>query len=189
MVLDFRGSLNGRHSICKVRDRYATVTTRGMLPAFSRNGGWNDPVIDNAKCVYPRCTACIDNCVANAIDLSVMGSAAAVSNSPVLVKGCLHCSPANCIRSCAYDAITYEQTQQVHVIDMKKCTYPKCTLCVDHCPMHTIDFTHNPPMFHKNCEGCDVCYMLCPTQALDITNFAVKGGVKGNHCGGVKGSQ
>ena len=131
-----------------------------------------DPVIDTAKCVYPRCTACIDNCVANAIDLSVTGSAAAVSNSPVLVKGCLHCSPANCIRSCAYDAITYEQTQQVHVIDMKKCTYPKCTLCVDHCPMHTIDFTHNPPAFHKNCEGCDVCYMLCPTRALDITNFA-----------------
>ncbi len=141
-----------------------------------------DPVIDTTRCVYPRCTSCIDNCVANAIDLSVIGTAAGVSSASLLVHGCLHCSPAYCIRSCAYDAISYEQSQQIHAIDMKKCTYPKCTLCVDHCPMHVIDFSQNPPIFHKSCEGCDVCYALCPTRALEITNMAETHGRMSQPC-------
>lgn len=139
-------------------------------------------MIDLGKCVYPRCTACIDNCAGNAIDLSMIASAALVSDSSMLVKGCLHCAPAPCIRSCAYDAITYPQEQQIHVIDMKKCTYPKCTLCVDHCPMHVIDFSFNPPVFHKACEGCDVCYALCPTRALTITNMAETHGAMSQPC-------
>jgi ferredoxin len=37
--------------------------------------------------------------------------------------------------------------------------------------MHTIDFSYDPPFFHKNCEACDYCYALCPTRALKITNL------------------
>ena len=58
------------------------------------------------------------------------------------------------------------------VIDMKKCTYPKCTLCADKCPMDSIDFAHNPPVFHHNCEGCDLCFSVCPQDAISVPNLA-----------------
>lgn len=137
------------------------------------------PIIDMDKCVYPRCRACVDNCVANAIDLSVATPSNPVSKSPIFLKGCVHCGL--CVRSCKYDAIEYEQNRLNHAIDMEKCIYPKCTLCIDHCPMECIDFSKNPPVFHNNCEGCDVCFVLCPTRAVEITNFAETHARMGNH--------
>lgn len=139
------------------------------------------PSVDTVRCVYPRCTACMDNCVANAIDLSKATTASNLSGASITVAGCLHCGLALCIRSCAYDAISYEQSRQNHVVNMEKCIYPNCTLCIDYCPMHCVDFTENPPVFHNNCEGCDVCYSLCPTRAVEITNFAETHGVMGDH--------
>jgi formate hydrogenlyase subunit 6/NADH:ubiquinone oxidoreductase subunit I/flavodoxin len=144
-------------------------------------GSKSIPTIDMTKCVYPRCTTCIDNCVANAIDLSKTASGAGVSGSPIISSGCLHCGLALCIRSCSYDAMTYEQDIQQHKIDMSKCTYPKCTLCADKCPMDTIDFSFNPPVFHKNCEGCDLCTGICPTGAVILLNAAEVHGTKSNH--------
>jgi Fe-S-cluster-containing hydrogenase component 2 len=78
-----------------------------------------------------------------------------------------------CERACAYDAITYKQMRTKHVYDMKKCTYPKCTLCIDNCPMYSIDFS-NPqqPVVHNNCEGCDLCWCICPYDAISIPNIA-----------------
>lgn len=130
------------------------------------------PEIDTSKCIYPRCTACVDNCIVNAIDLSVTAPAIRVSGSPIFVKGCIHCGQPLCQRSCSYDAITYEQSRTIHVFDMKKCTYPKCTLCIDNCPMNSIDFGQDPPVIHENCEGCDLCWCICPVDAIDITNIA-----------------
>ena len=139
------------------------------------------PIIDMAKCKYPRCTACIDNCVANAIDLSKNASAGDISGSLIISNGCLHCGLALCIRSCSYDAMTYEQNIQQHNIDMSKCTYPKCTLCADRCPMDAIDFSHNPLLFHKNCEGCDLCTGICPAGAIILLNAEEVHGTKSNH--------
>jgi len=48
--------------------------------------------------------------------------------------------------------------------------------------MQVIDFSHNPPVFHKACEGCDVCYALCPTRALTITNLAEYHGALSQPC-------
>lgn len=131
------------------------------------------PKIDMDKCVYPRCTACADNCVAGAIDFSRLTPASPVSESPILVEGCIHCSQPMCERACVYDAITYNQMKTKHVYDMKKCTYPKCTLCIDNCPMYSIDFSQpQQPVVHNNCEGCDLCWCICPYDAISISNIA-----------------
>ncbi len=142
----------------------------GGMPPFAETV--STPVIDLDKCVYPKCRACMDNCVVNAINIPLASPAAAVSTAPVLVtQACIHCPHPLCERSCIYDAIAYTQSKTIHVIDMKKCTYPKCTLCVDNCPMNCIDFSQNPPLFHNNCEGCDLCWCLCPVDAISIPNI------------------
>lgn len=57
--------------------------------------------------------------------------------------------------------------------DREKCTYPKCTLCMDNCPMNYIDFSADPPIFGSektacdNRAGCTFCEMICPTGAID----------------------
>jgi ferredoxin/flavodoxin len=131
------------------------------------------PKINTLKCVYPRCTACIDNCVANALRFSITSPAASVSGSSIFVQGCIHCGQPFCERACNYDALLYEVTDKTkHVIDMKKCTYPKCTLCADNCPMNAIDFSGKQPVYHNQCEGCDLCWCVCPKDAISITNLA-----------------
>jgi flavodoxin/ferredoxin len=131
------------------------------------------PEIDISKCVYPRCTACIENCLKNAIDLSVKAPSKKISGSPILVKeACILCPHPLCQRSCYYDAIIYDSSRTEHIIHMDKCTYPKCTLCIDHCPMDAIDFSQDPPVFSITCEGCDLCWCICPVDAIEITNIA-----------------
>ncbi|MBN1626001.1 MAG: hypothetical protein JW944_05705 [Deltaproteobacteria bacterium] len=130
------------------------------------------PKIDMTKCIYPRCTACADNCVEGAIDFSRLTPAALVSGSSILVEGCIHCQQPMCERACVYDAITYRQMKTKHVYDMTKCTYPKCTLCIDNCPMDSIDFSQpEKPVVHNNCEGCDLCWCICPEDAISIPNI------------------
>jgi flavodoxin/Fe-S-cluster-containing hydrogenase component 2 len=130
------------------------------------------PKFDMLKCVYPRCTACMDNCVGGAIDFSRTASAGLLSGSSILVEGCIHCQQPMCERACAYDAITYKQMKTKHAYDMKKCTYPKCALCVDNCPMNSIDLSHGQSIVHNNCEGCDLCWCVCPYDAISIPNIA-----------------
>lgn len=55
----------------------------------------------------------------------------------------------------------------------EKCLYPKCTLCMDNCPMNYIDLSADPPIFGSektkcdNWVGCTFCEMICPTGAID----------------------
>jgi flavodoxin/Fe-S-cluster-containing hydrogenase component 2 len=135
------------------------------------------PTIDITKCVYPRCRSCMDMCLVDAVNLSIVSTAGSVLGSSVVVKeACLHCSHPLCEKGCAYDAITFDNgTKTEHVFDMKKCTYPKCTLCVDECPMESITFNQEPPYtphIKRNCEGCDVCWCVCPYDAISIPNIA-----------------
>jgi ferredoxin len=53
--------------------------------------------------------------------------------------------------------------------DKDKCTYPKCRLCMDNCPMDGIDLTVDPPIVAKPCMHypCRFCMLICPTGALD----------------------
>jgi ferredoxin/flavodoxin len=131
------------------------------------------PELDISKCVYPRCDACVFGCPVNAIDLRLAVSARNASSEVIVKNACISCGL--CERMCSYDAITYKPSfipKSSHKIDMSKCTYPKCTLCADKCPMNSIDFSTRPPTYHKNCEGCDLCYSLCPHDAISIPNIA-----------------
>ncbi|MDB9823275.1 hypothetical protein OAC89_06220 [Deltaproteobacteria bacterium] len=129
------------------------------------------PAFDFTKCVYPRCTQCIDNCPVNAIDFSVTTSAGSADSPLVLKEACSHCGGV-CQRVCLYNAISYKGEKTEHVIDMEKCIYPKCTLCVDECLQDCIDFSEDPPVFHNWCEGCDLCWCICPEDAIEIPNVA-----------------
>jgi ferredoxin/flavodoxin len=131
------------------------------------------PELDISKCVYPRCDACIFGCPVNAIDLKLAVSGSKAPSEVIVKNACISCGL--CERMCSYDAITFKPSfvpKSSHQIDMSKCTYPKCTLCADKCPMNSIDFSTRPPTYHKNCEGCDLCYSLCPHDAISIPNLA-----------------
>lgn len=53
----------------------------------------------------------------------------------------------------------------------EKCLYPKCRLCVDNCPMNGIDLSVDPPIIAKPCHPCEFCSRVCPTGAIDITEW------------------
>ncbi len=60
-----------------------------------------------------------------------------------------------------------ENTLQFKV-NGEKCNYPKCTLCMDNCPMKVIDLSVSPPVFPKRCQPCFFCEMICPEGAIEI---------------------
>ncbi|MDB9822899.1 flavodoxin domain-containing protein [Deltaproteobacteria bacterium] len=148
------------------------------------------PEFDFTKCVYPRCTRCIENCPVNAIDFSMITPAGSLAPDPitafplVLKEACQHCGGL-CGRVCLYDAITYEGETHKKTINMTKCTYPKCTECLDHCPQDVIDFSVNPPVFHNWCESGDsICFDVCPENAIEYlttaeTNWWTRGITRG----------
>jgi NAD-dependent dihydropyrimidine dehydrogenase PreA subunit/flavodoxin len=144
---------------------------------FAGAVGNASPRFDLTKCVYPRCTRCIENCVVNAIDFSVLTTAGSVLDrastaAPLVLKeACQHCGGI-CERVCLYDAIAYTMDNQervFHKIDMTKCTYPKCTICADECPQNAIDLTKKPPVIHNCCENESLCWGVCPENAIEAT--------------------
>ncbi|MBI5584473.1 MAG: hypothetical protein HY892_11680, partial [Deltaproteobacteria bacterium] len=56
--------------------------------------------------------------------------------------------------------------------DEKKCLYPKCRLCMDHCLMEYIDLSVEPRRYGSKGNACDMwlgctfCEMICPTGAI-----------------------
>jgi ferredoxin len=53
-------------------------------------------------------------------------------------------------------------------INKEKCLYPQCTVCIDNCPTHSINFTISPPVFRKNCDRCWFCEQICPRGAIEV---------------------
>ena len=53
-------------------------------------------------------------------------------------------------------------------LNMEKCRYPECTLCMDNCRLKVIDLSVSPPMFPKRCQPCFFCEMICPEGAIEI---------------------
>ena len=124
--------------------------------------------IDVDKCRYPYCNLCFDVCPVKAIDPS--------KRPPVFrADTCWNCSLCN--RLCPVNAIRLEpeevakRVRPQYAIDLSKCTFPECRLCVENCPMDAIDFTTRPPTFKYNCEGCDLCWAICPKGAVEIVNL------------------
>ncbi len=60
-------------------------------------------------------------------------------------------------------------------LDKRKCAYPECRLCIDECPMQSIDLSVTPPVFRRGCISCLFCEKICSTGAIDIEEgFAEK---------------
>jgi flavodoxin/ferredoxin len=57
-------------------------------------------------------------------------------------------------------------------LNMEKCIYPECRLCMDNCPMDGIDLTVTPPVFAHPCIDCVFCARICPTGAIDADVWA-----------------
>jgi flavodoxin/NAD-dependent dihydropyrimidine dehydrogenase PreA subunit len=53
-------------------------------------------------------------------------------------------------------------------INVAKCTYPECTLCLEVCPMDSLDFSVSPPVRKKGCLGCFSCEGVCPQGAIEV---------------------
>ncbi|NTV89754.1 MAG: 4Fe-4S dicluster domain-containing protein [Clostridiales bacterium] len=117
------------------------------------------------KCTHPTCTKCIEICPINSISFT--------DGRMTIKDSCINC--ALCDKMCPELAIEIDAESRAqrtnHVIDMKKCNYPECTLCADYCPMQSIAFSSGTPVFSKNCEGCDLCWTICPKAAISITNL------------------
>lgn len=104
------------------------------------------PQFDLSKCVYPRCTLCVDICPVNAIDLSVTAPAGYVTPAdtvvtqdemnaldwsvhpsigqdyPLVVKqACQHCGGL-CREVCRYDAIAYFGEQKGRTQEINEAT-------------------------------------------------------------------
>jgi formate hydrogenlyase subunit 6/NADH:ubiquinone oxidoreductase subunit I/flavodoxin len=166
---------------------FSANATGGKL-SFAGHVDNGSPRFDLTKCVYPKCTRCMGNCPVNAIDFSVIAPTGIIlhrtptASSVVLKEACLHC--ALCEKFCLYDAIAFvadsgNGERIFHKIDMKKCTYPKCTACIDTCPQNCLDFTKNPPLIHNWCENESLCYGVCPVNAITPTSTSVGPGGSG----------
>jgi len=153
----------------------------GGTLAFAGGAANGSPKFDFTKCVYPRCTRCMENCPVHAIDFSIVAptgflTPSTISEHPVVLKeACLQCGGL-CERVCNYGAIAYIGDAGERVfqkVDMAKCTYPKCTACMDYCPMDAIDVTKNPAVVHNWCENESLCYGVCPENAIEFTQTSM----------------
>jgi NAD-dependent dihydropyrimidine dehydrogenase PreA subunit/flavodoxin len=137
---------------------------KAASPALEKNRPMRK--INKARCAYPTCKVCIDNCPMNAFDIS--------KSPPEVRQNCKECSL--CELMCPNDAIELNGAGTVYLpeiktINMTKCRYPKCTVCIDNCNNNSIDFSRNPPVFKNNCERDDLCWLICPEGAIEITNM------------------
>ena len=53
-------------------------------------------------------------------------------------------------------------------LNIQKCRYPECRLCIDNCPMNAIDLSVSPPVFANSCRPCYFCEMICPEGAIEV---------------------
>jgi flavodoxin/Fe-S-cluster-containing hydrogenase component 2 len=54
----------------------------------------------------------------------------------------------------------------------EKCLFPECHLCMDNCPVNSIDVSLKQPVIANPCQNhCAFCAMICPTGAIEIDGF------------------
>lgn len=60
-------------------------------------------------------------------------------------------------------------TMKKAVFDYNKCN--SCKKCLDNCYFKAIDFKNNKPILKEfSCEGCGVCKMVCPENAIKLVD-------------------
>ena len=56
-------------------------------------------------------------------------------------------------------------------VNKEKCRYPRCTHCIDNCPMGAIDLSGTEPIFSKSCDVCWLCWQTCPRGAIEVVDL------------------
>jgi Fe-S-cluster-containing hydrogenase component 2 len=81
---------------------------------------------------------------------------------------CRGCDDAKCVKSCPEKAITQSETNNLLIIDEKKCT--GCDWCVQACPRGgiTIHTGTGKAIACNLCEGEPKCVEICPENALEL---------------------
>jgi len=51
-------------------------------------------------------------------------------------------------------------------VDLEKCT--GCGICVDICPVSTIELKDNKAVIGDDCVGCGQCEQECPNEAITL---------------------
>jgi ferredoxin/flavodoxin len=64
-----------------------------------------------------------------------------------------------------------ESFGEMLVFHADKCRYPKCRLCMEHCPVNGIDLSMSPRVIADPCVMCEFCTRVCPTGALDMDEW------------------
>jgi flavodoxin/ferredoxin len=55
-------------------------------------------------------------------------------------------------------------------VNIDKCRYPKCNICMENCPTQSINMARAPLISYQTCGPCMLwlCEQLCPTGAMEI---------------------
>lgn len=55
-------------------------------------------------------------------------------------------------------------------LNLDKCKYPRCTVCMDNCPAKSINISGSKLVFSQTCKPCTLwfCEQLCPSGAIEI---------------------
>jgi len=83
---------------------------------------------------------------------------------------CRGCYDAKCVKSCPEKAIIQSETNNLLVIDEKKCN--GCDWCVQACPRGgiTIHTGTGKAIVCDLCEGAPKCVEICPENALELVH-------------------
>ncbi|MCL2173580.1 MAG: 4Fe-4S dicluster domain-containing protein [Nitrososphaerota archaeon] len=83
---------------------------------------------------------------------------------------CRGCDDAKCVKSCPEKAITQSESNQLLIIDEKKCK--GCDWCVQACPRGgiTIHTGTGKAISCNLCDGEPKCVDFCPENALEIVH-------------------
>jgi dihydroorotate dehydrogenase (fumarate)/dihydropyrimidine dehydrogenase (NAD+) subunit PreA len=68
----------------------------------------------------------------------------------------------------------FEAEPVLAVIDQEKCKYPKCVNCIRSCFHEALSGDNGELVtFDENCLGCELCYSVCPHNAIEMVGRAV----------------
>jgi flavodoxin/Pyruvate/2-oxoacid:ferredoxin oxidoreductase delta subunit len=70
-----------------------------------------------------------------------------------------------------FKRITQEEWDKLKPrLNIEKCKYPKCSICVDNCPTRSINPAASTPISYHTCEPCQLwfCEQLCPAGAIEV---------------------
>ena len=156
-----RFTLRLERSLCRGCELCKLVCPREaitLVPQSDQDGKALPPLVDvdENKCDFHGICAVV--CPFGAITISMNGE----DGIPAVAKG-------------VFPTLTRDLS-----IDAERCQ-PGCTKCAEACPLDIIDVNEERGATAAarcaGCAGCQICWMACPTDAIEVTKF-IEGSIK-----------